>query len=119
MIPLSKKDGSDSEVNIPVSERVVMNFVLFGRYSLVPMYIGLTIGMILYDLSFFKELCELFKHPFSNSEESLLVGFLGLVDMTMVANLVLMITIGGYSIFINEIHVNKGKLLPRFLNNLS
>lgn len=93
-------------------------FILGGRYMIIPMYIGLTVGMCLYDFTFLQNLIELFKDPLHNTEETLLLGFLGLVDMSMIANLVYMITCGGYSIFIHEIKPKNGRL-PRFLHHLT
>jgi uncharacterized protein (TIGR00645 family) len=100
-------------------ENFFQTLVLSGRYLIIPMYLGLTVGMVLYDITFFKELCHLFIHPFDNAPEILMLGFLGLVDMTMIANLILTTTIGGYSIFVHEIRTNGNKRMPRFLHHLT
>jgi len=39
------------------------------------------------------------------SEEQLMLGILGLVDMSMVANLVYMVVVGGYTMFVSKIDI--------------
>lgn len=94
-------------------------FMLWSRYTLVPMYVGLASMMLVYVFTFFAEIVRVLSEPntFGVTEKMLLV-FLGLMDMTMIANLMVMTTVGGYSIFVNELKPTSATL-PRFLNRLT
>ena len=101
----------------------VESLLLGSRYLLVPMFIGLILSMLAYNYAF---LCELWSlggslfHHHEELKEFLLVSTLSLLDMAMIANLIIMIMIGSYSIFVSEIHAKKlGDKMPRFLIGLT
>jgi uncharacterized protein (TIGR00645 family) len=96
--------------------------VLISRFFLIPMYVGLMVCMLMYNITFFKELwemCHSFIEMQENLKELLLLGVLSLLDMVMIANLIVMITIGSYSIFIKEIDSANVTFAPRFLRGLT
>lgn len=53
------------------------------------------------------------------SSEMTMLALLGLVDIVMVCNLVIMIAIGSYSIFIREISPDAITNRPRFMNHIT
>lgn len=81
-------------------------FVVAGRWLQAPLFVGLTLALLLYAFNFFRELWRLFSSATHLENEDLLLGVLGLVDMTMVANLVYMVVLGGYSLFVSKINVD-------------
>jgi uncharacterized protein (TIGR00645 family) len=95
--------------------------VIFSiRWTLVPMYVGLWIVMLAYDYQFFKEMFEfifLKEHDGHNSTAYLL-WILGLIDITMIGNLVVMTTVGGFSTFVKEYDFGTLKGMPRWMNGL-
>jgi uncharacterized protein (TIGR00645 family) len=97
--------------------------VLISRFFLIPMYVGLMVCMLMYNFTFFKELWGMchsfFDMKDENLKELLLLGVLSLLDMSMIANLIVMITIGSYSIFIKEINCENVTFAPRFLRGLT
>jgi uncharacterized protein (TIGR00645 family) len=50
-------------------------------------------------------------------EEDLMLGVLGLVDMSMVANLVYMVVVGGYTLFISRIDIADHPDRPEWLES--
>lgn len=90
-----------------------------SRWMLSLMYIGLTVAMGAYTLRFFIELLHACVHFSSMTEEDLLINTLGLVDITMIANLIYVIMLGGYSIFVREIQTDVLKDKPKWLNNIN
>jgi uncharacterized protein (TIGR00645 family) len=80
-------------------------FIFFSRWIQAPLYAGLIIGTIIYTLKFIIELWHLIQHGMSWSESDMMIGLLTLVDMTMVANLVIMVIIGGYYTFVSKIEI--------------
>lgn len=80
-------------------------FMFAGRWLQAPLFIGLTLSLLLYAYNFMRELWRLFIEIRHLENEDLLLGVLGLVDMTMVANLVYMVVLGGYSLFVSKVVV--------------
>jgi uncharacterized protein (TIGR00645 family) len=98
-------------------ERAIERFIFVGRWVLAPMYVGLIVGELIYVYKFLIELFHIMGHFTTITEEDLLIGMLSLVDITMIGNLIAMVTIGGYSIFVSEINFQDLRHKPRWLNN--
>lgn len=79
-------------------------FIFASRWVQAPMYFGLIIASILYAYKFVIELWHLVSEVHTISEEALMIGVLTLVDIIMVANLLVMVIIGGYSTFVSQLH---------------
>jgi len=97
----------------------VENILFASRWFLVLLYIGLTLGLGIYCFKFSEELISMMWNFSTITTETAMLGILGLVDITMVANLIIMVTIGGYSIFIREIDPNAVNNRPRFMSNIT
>jgi uncharacterized protein (TIGR00645 family) len=80
------------------------------------MYLGLIVGSMMYTYKFLVELLHLFESIDQISEEALLIGVLGLVDVTMVANLIFMVVLGGYSLFVSQIAIDNHEDRPEWLD---
>lgn len=74
------------------------------RWLLAPMYLLLYVALGIYIARYSLDIFEMFVAAFREGQKSevLMLGILELVDMTMIANLVVMTTTGGYSIFVKE-----------------
>ena len=96
-----------------IAEQIIFE----SRLTLAPLYACLIIGLIRYFFSFLEELVQMFHR--ATSTEDLMLTLLGLVDITMVGNLVYMVAVGGYSIFVREIAFHEKANKPRFLNNIN
>lgn len=88
-------------------ESSIESFVVIGRWFQAPLFVGLTLSLLLYAYNFLRELWKLFTSVQELKNEDLLLGVLGLVDMTMVANLVYMVVLGGYSLFVSKISMSE------------
>lgn len=90
-------------------------------------YAGLVVALALYAWHFTRDVVELFetvKHGVPHdvpaaeieaAKEAVLIGILGLVDFTMVANLVVMVIIGGYTLFVSHIRLSEHEDHPEWL----
>ena len=83
-----------------------------------PLYAGLVVGAILYLIKFFQELYHTFEKTLELHEIEMMLKILSLVDISMVMNLVVMVTIGGYSIFTSRIDVDMHEDKPLWLEGL-
>lgn len=70
---------------------------------------------MLYAYKFIAELIHLCLTINEITESALMLGVLTLVDITMVANLLIMVIIGGYSTFVSRINIDKHEDKPEWL----
>ena len=93
--------------------------VLFTtRWLLYPMNLGLAIAGMLYGLKFMMDLFDLLRHGLFMETEGVMLGVLGLVDMLMVANLVVMIYKGSHQIFIQRFLIADPSNRPQWLDHV-
>lgn len=93
-------------------------FIFWSRWVQAPLYTGLIIASIIYLIKFFQELLYLVEKFNKVTEMDVMIKVLGLVDISMVMNLVVMVTIGGYSIFTSRIDVDMHEDKPLWLEGL-
>ena len=99
-------------------EEFFEGFIFWSRWVQAPLYGGLVIGAFLYLVKFFEELWYVAYKMFDLPELQMMLKILGLVDISMVMNLVIMVTIGGYSIFTSRIDVDMHEDKPLWLEGL-
>lgn len=74
------------------------------RWLVVPMYLGLIAALAIYVYMFGVQLVDIFRHVSTVTEADLMVSVISLVDTTMIGNLIVIITVGSYSIFVRPMH---------------
>lgn len=100
-------------------ENFFEGFIFWSRWVQAPMYGGLILGAFLYMAKFFQELVHMYHQVWEGDAESkVMLTLLSLVDISMVMNLVVMVTIGGYSIFTSKIDVDMHDDKPLWLEGL-
>ena len=99
-------------------ENFFEGFMFWSRWVQAPLYVGLIIGAVLYLFKFFEVLFHVWHHFSTLKENDMMLEILGLVDISMVMNLVVMVTIGGYSIFTSKIDVDHHEDKPLWLEDL-
>src|SRR6187402_1536530 len=100
------------------TEKIFENIIFAGRWFQAPLYLGLIVGGLLYAYKFTAELIHLCLSINEISESVLMLGVLTLVDITMVANLLIMVIIGGYSTFVSRIDIEKHEDKPEWLQKV-
>lgn len=97
----------------------VLGKIIFSiRWGLVPLYVGLYVAIGAYVYKFGQEIYEMVAHLPSMRSEDLLLSVLGLIDITMIGNLIVMTTVGGYLIFVNSRAFDSIADKPRWLNGI-
>ncbi|MEI7461367.1 MAG: TIGR00645 family protein [Pirellula sp.] len=97
-------------------EHSLETFIFASRWLQAPLFVGLIVASLLYAYRFLLELLSLFSMVHDPSPERLLLGVLGLVDMIMVANLIFMIIIGGYTLFVSKLNIGDNEDRPEWLD---
>lgn len=105
--------------------------IFASRWLLAPLYVGLIIGQIFFSVTFFEGLWHLAHGVISGEvldlmtkqmvpfgERDVVTALLSLVDMIMVANLVIMVLIGGYATFVSKLDLEHEKDRPEWLDHI-
>lgn len=100
-------------------ERIVENLIFSSRWIQAPIYLGLIIGSILYSVKFFIDLFHLFIDFPNFSTNTMMLGLLGLVDVSMVINLMVVVIIGGFWTFVSKIDLNNHEDKPEWLMKIN
>lgn len=90
-------------------ERSIERLILMSRWLQVPMYLGLAGALIVLSLKFFEELVALTAAFWGVHESGVILAILTLVDFVLVANLVVMVLIGGYENFVSKLDVDAAR----------
>lgn len=85
----------------------VENIIFFSRWLQAPLYFGLILAIGAYGFKFFQELVHLLTSAASMKEAEVMLIVLSLVDIVMVANLIIMVIIGGYETFVSRLYIHE------------
>lgn len=85
------------------AERWVERLIYGSRWLLAPIYIGLIAGLLVVVVRFGFELWHLLETLFRSQESATILGVLNLIDLSLVANLVLIVMFSGYESFVSRI----------------
>lgn len=99
-------------------ESIIEKIIFSSRWVQAPLYVGLIVGGVLYAYKFLEELIHLCITINEISESALMLGVLTLVDITMVANLLVMVIIGGYSTFVSKMDIETHEDRPDWLKKV-
>ena len=88
-------------------EHLFETIVFASRWIQAPLYGGLIVAELLYAYKFLVELWEMIWHIHQQQETVFMLGVLGLIDVTMVANLLTMVIIGGYATFVSKLDLEE------------
>jgi uncharacterized protein (TIGR00645 family) len=89
-------------------ERTVERLFFASRWLLAPVYVGLSVGLIVLGIKFFEELYHAFTHVLVWTEAEVVLSLLALVDLSLVAGLIVMVMFSGYENFVSKIDVAQG-----------
>jgi uncharacterized protein (TIGR00645 family) len=103
----------------PVSsflETATESLVFGSRWIQAPMYLGLIFGSILYLSKFAEELILITMDIKQATGTDAMLGILGVIDASMVLNLLMIVIVGGYSIFVSKIDFGDSDDKPQWLD---
>lgn len=99
-------------------EHVFEMGIFASRWIQAPLYGGLILAEVLYAWKFLTELWHMVHDIGDLSETVFMLGILTLVDITMVANLLTMVVIGGYATFVSKISLESHPDRPDWLSHI-
>ena len=113
-------------------EKVLEKTIFASRWLQAPLYVGLIIAQCVYVYQFMVELTHLIHLPFtaagadpataktaSEVSTEIMLLVLGLIDVVMIANLLVMVIIGGYETFVSRLHLDDHADQPEWLSHVN
>ena len=98
----------------------ILSSILFGsRWLQVPLYLGLIGAQLVYVVHFMIELEHLVMGTFSLTEEAIMLIVLGLIDVVMISNLLIMVIVGGYETFVSRLNLEGHPDEPEWLSHVN
>ena len=97
-------------------------FIFASRWIQAPLYLGLIVAQVVYCYLFMIELSHLVVGAFSTthvSEADVMLVVLGLIDVVMIANLLVMVIIGGYETFVSRLDLENHPDQPEWLSHVN
>ena len=125
----------------PKKTNALSSFIFASRWLQLPLYLGLILAQAVYVFHFWVELVHLIEAAFG-SQEALLAIFqatgqptdhppkhltettimlvvLGLIDVVMISNLLIMVIVGGYETFVSRMNLDNHPDQPEWLDHVN
>lgn len=127
----------------PVQDKVKLlpRFIFMTRWLQLPLYLGLILAQCVYVYHFWVELKDLIgavmgsdvalAHIFNSvavpgatlptalNESTIMLVVLGLIDVVMISNLLIMVIIGGYETFVSRMYLDGHPDQPEWLSHVN
>lgn len=118
-------------------------FIFAARWLQLPLYLGLIVAQIIYVIHFWKELIHLIEASFGSTaalnliyktvvdlgstgtppthlnETLIMLVVLGLIDVVMISNLLIMVIVGGYETFVSRMQLENHPDQPEWLSHVN
>jgi len=101
------------------SVKAMESFIFWSRWLQAPLYLGLIGAQGVYVYQFMHELMVLVTRVGSLSESEVMLIVLGLIDVVMIANLLIMVIIGGYETFVSRLDLDSHPDQPEWLSHVN
>lgn len=120
---------------------VLARFIFMTRWLQVPLYLGLILAQCVYVFHFWVELKDLIGAAMGNqemlahvidavtlpggvkptvlNESTIMLVVLGLIDVVMISNLLIMVIVGGYETFVSRMNLDQHPDQPEWLSHVN
>lgn len=95
------------------------SLIFSSRWLQLPLYLGLIVAQGVYVMLFLKELWHLVTHASSFGEMEIMLLVLGLIDVVMISNLLMMVIVGGYETFVSRLRLQNHPDQPEWLSHVN
>lgn len=125
----------------PVKLGTIPSLIFASRWLQLPLYLGLIVAQGVYAFHFWVELVHLVEAAFGNqealqaifaasgqrsaeapthlTETTIMLVVLGLIDVVMISNLLIMVIVGGYETFVSRMHLEGHPDQPEWLDHVN
>jgi uncharacterized protein (TIGR00645 family) len=101
--------------------RPLSALIFASRWLQLPLYLGLIVAQVVYVYQFWTELVHLVSLTSHRniSETEIMLIVLGLIDVVMIANLLIMVIVGGYETFVSRLQLEGHPDQPEWLSHVN
>ncbi|MCP5326674.1 MAG: TIGR00645 family protein [Oceanospirillaceae bacterium] len=89
-------------------EKMIEKLMYNARWILAPIYVGLSLALVMLGLKFFEEIFHTLPILFEIKEAELVLVILSLIDMALVGGLIVMVMISSYENFVSQLDIDEG-----------
>ncbi|MDO8420247.1 MAG: TIGR00645 family protein [Rubrivivax sp.] len=123
-------------------QQALPNFIFASRWLQLPLYLGLIVAQCVYVFHFWVELTHLIEAVFGDAqalkilitsigykagpdwvpqlnETVIMLVVLGLIDVVMISNLLIMVIVGGYETFVSRMNLEDHPDQPEWLSHVN
>ncbi|MDH4394394.1 MAG: TIGR00645 family protein [Limnobacter sp.] len=99
----------------------IARLIFMSRWMQLPLYLGLIAAQGVYVYHFLFELWHLIADTAMHklNETGIMLIVLGLIDVAMISNLLMMVIIGGYETFVSRMHLDNHPDQPEWLDHVN
>ena len=97
----------------------IETIIFASRWLQAPLYLGLIVAQGVYVYRFMLELMHLVTQSTSLGESEIMLMVLGLIDVVMIANLLVMVIVGGYETFVSRLNLENHPDQPEWLSHVN
>jgi uncharacterized protein (TIGR00645 family) len=102
--------------------RPIPSLIFASRWLQLPLYLGLIVAQGVYVYQFWQELLHLLSIVWVKGrieETEIMLIVLGLIDVVMIANLLIMVIVGGYETFVSRLYLEGHPDQPEWLSHVN
>ncbi|WP_194721009.1 YqhA family protein [Noviherbaspirillum malthae] len=136
---MNRLDQDTSQASRPI--RPLPNLIFMSRWLQLPLYLGLILAQGVYVYHFWVELVDLIGAALGNqaaldhilqavaikggvqptklNETTIMLVVLGLIDVVMISNLLIMVIVGGYETFVSRMNLESHPDQPEWLSHVN
>ena len=100
-------------------EKTMVKIIFSSRWLQAPLYLGLIIAQGVYVYHFLVELVHLLSDLQHVGENEIMLIVLGLIDVVMISNLLIMVIVGGYETFVSRLQLDDHPDIPEWLSHVN
>ena len=111
----------DKQTYLDKKLRPLPRWIFMSRWLQAPLYIGLIVAQGVYVWQFWLELAHLISMMSEKNmtETALMLIVLGLIDVVMISNLLVMVIVGGWETFVSRLELENHPDQPEWLSHVN
>lgn len=106
-------------IGLQQRQSIFAKIIFASRWLQLPIYLGLIVVQAIYAYKFMKSLWHLVTNLGGMDENTIMLAVLSLIDVVMIANLLVMVVVGGYETFVSRLNVDTHPDQPEWLNHVN
>lgn len=117
--PILMKPMHESSADAMLRSSLLSKLIFASRWLQLPIYLGLIVAQAIYAYKFLKMLWHLVFNLNQMDDNTIMLAVLNLIDVVMIANLLIMVLIGGYETFVSRLRVDQHPDQPEWLTHVN